>query len=90
VFEVPRKSLMDAVQWRIFDDLLIGNFMKTTLTVARIRRVVELAISVAIRRQPSSFGYRDLAHGSAPAVSSKRRLPRRGTVGFAVSVPVAR
>ncbi len=31
-FEVPRKSLMDTVEWEIFDDLLIGNFMKTTLS----------------------------------------------------------
>ncbi len=30
-FEVPRNSLMTAVEYRIFDDLLIGNFMKTTL-----------------------------------------------------------
>ena len=30
-FEVPRGSLMVAVDYRIFDDLLIGNFMKTTL-----------------------------------------------------------
>lgn len=30
-FEVPRHSLMAAVHWEIFDDLLIGNFMKTTL-----------------------------------------------------------
>lgn len=30
-FEVPRNSLMDSVKWEIFDDLLIGNFMKTTL-----------------------------------------------------------
>jgi hypothetical protein len=31
IFEVPRGSLMQAVEYRIFDDLLIGNFMKTTL-----------------------------------------------------------
>ncbi len=31
MFEVPRNSLMTAVQFEIFDDLLIGNFMKTTL-----------------------------------------------------------
>ena len=31
IFEVPRKSLMIAVKLEIFDDLLIGNFMKTTL-----------------------------------------------------------
>ena len=30
-FEVPRQSLMTAVQYEVFDDLLIGNFMKTTL-----------------------------------------------------------
>ena len=31
MFEAPAKSLMDAINWEIFDDLLIGNFMKTTL-----------------------------------------------------------
>ena len=30
-FEVPRHSLMEAIRWRVFEDLLIGNFMKTTL-----------------------------------------------------------
>ncbi|MDP3919641.1 MAG: MBL fold metallo-hydrolase [Candidatus Omnitrophota bacterium] len=30
-FEVPRNSLMTAIRYRIFDDLLIGNFMKTTI-----------------------------------------------------------
>ena len=30
-FEVPRGSLVTAIDYRIFDDLLIGNFMKTTL-----------------------------------------------------------
>lgn len=29
-FEVPRGSLMKAVNYEIFDDLLIGNFMRTT------------------------------------------------------------
>jgi L-ascorbate metabolism protein UlaG (beta-lactamase superfamily) len=31
VFEVPRTSLMSAIRNEVFDDLLIGNFMKTTL-----------------------------------------------------------
>jgi L-ascorbate metabolism protein UlaG (beta-lactamase superfamily) len=31
VFEVPRGSLMSAIRYRVFDDLLIGNFVKTTL-----------------------------------------------------------
>ena len=30
-FEAPRYSLMAAVKWEIFDDMLIGNFMRTTL-----------------------------------------------------------
>src|SRR5205814_10297519 len=30
-FEAPRHSLVTAVEYQIFDDLLIGNFMKTTL-----------------------------------------------------------
>lgn len=30
-FECPRTSFMNAVKWQVFDDLLIGNFMKTTL-----------------------------------------------------------
>lgn len=30
-FRVPRQSLMSAVEWNAFDDLLIGNFMQTTL-----------------------------------------------------------
>tara|TARA_B100001094_G_C18086823_1_gene748201 strand:- start:105 stop:1268 length:1164 start_codon:yes stop_codon:yes gene_type:complete len=30
-FTVPKESLMTAIKYRIFDDLLIGNFMKTTL-----------------------------------------------------------
>ena len=29
-FEVPRTSLMNSIKYEIFDDLLIGNFMKTT------------------------------------------------------------
>ena len=30
-FEVPRASLMTAVEYQVFDDILIGNFAKTTL-----------------------------------------------------------
>jgi hypothetical protein len=30
-FEVPRHSLLKAIDFRVFDDLLIGNFMRTTL-----------------------------------------------------------
>ena len=30
-FETPRNSLMQSIKYEIFDDMLIGNFMKTTL-----------------------------------------------------------
>ena len=30
-FHAPRHSLLKAIEWEIFDDLLIGNFMRTTL-----------------------------------------------------------
>ncbi len=30
-FATPRQSLVSAVQWRAFDDILIGNFCRTTL-----------------------------------------------------------
>ncbi len=33
-FEVPMASLLTAVQYQVFDDLLIGNFMKTTFVGA--------------------------------------------------------
>ena len=35
LFEVPRSSLMKSIKQEIFDDLLIGNFMKTTITNAK-------------------------------------------------------
>tara|TARA_B100000315_G_C14545839_1_gene573177 strand:- start:232 stop:708 length:477 start_codon:yes stop_codon:yes gene_type:complete len=31
LFEVPRHSLLEAIKYNIFDDLLIGNFMRTRL-----------------------------------------------------------
>ena len=31
LFEAPRKSLMMSINKEIFDDMLIGNFMKTTI-----------------------------------------------------------
>ena len=30
-FEAPRRSFVSAVEWEVFDDLLNGNFMKTTI-----------------------------------------------------------
>jgi L-ascorbate metabolism protein UlaG (beta-lactamase superfamily) len=30
-FEAPRHSLVESIRWKVFDDLLIGNFMRVTL-----------------------------------------------------------
>jgi len=46
-FELPRRSLMTAVEMEIFDDLLIGNFMKTTLHKMRSLYESEFTFSVA-------------------------------------------
>ena len=47
LFEVPRKSLVRAVRREIFDDLLIGNFMKTTIVGARNLYYPDFTLSVA-------------------------------------------
>ena len=46
-FEVPRKSLVRAVKRQIFDDLLIGNFMKTTILGAGSLYYPDFTLSVA-------------------------------------------
>lgn len=46
-FEVPRKSLVRAVRREIFDDLLIGNFMKTTILGARNLYFPDFTLAVA-------------------------------------------
>ena len=46
-FEVPRRSLVTAVRKEIFDDLLIGNFMKTTIVGAKNLYYPDFALSVA-------------------------------------------
>ena len=42
-FEVPRHSLMIAVRGEIFDDLLIGNFMKTDVGTAGCARSIRIS-----------------------------------------------
>jgi hypothetical protein len=46
-FAVPRGSLMQAVEHEIFDDVLIGNFMKTTLHGMRTLYDGDFSINVA-------------------------------------------
>jgi L-ascorbate metabolism protein UlaG (beta-lactamase superfamily) len=46
-FEAPRGSLMIAVQEEIFDDMLIGNFMKTTLHGSFPNRLADFTPVVA-------------------------------------------
>jgi hypothetical protein len=47
-FEVPRNSLMTAIKYEIFDDLLIGNFMKTTFH--KIRSLYDGDFSFAVAK----------------------------------------
>ena len=46
-FEVPRKSLLRAVSREIFDDLLIGNFMKTTISGSKSLYHPDFTLAVA-------------------------------------------
>ncbi len=44
-FEVPRSSLIKAIKYEIFDDLLIGNFMKTTFHGKNINSLYDISFS---------------------------------------------
>lgn len=55
-FEVPRQSLLTAVQFEIFDDLLIGNFMKTTLHGGRRKPTVQDHLGPLIGKYADNAG----------------------------------
>ncbi len=44
-FEVPRNSLIKAIKYEIFDDLLIGNFMKTTFHGKNINSLYDIGFN---------------------------------------------
>ncbi|MDC1060540.1 MBL fold metallo-hydrolase [Alphaproteobacteria bacterium] len=45
IFEVPRTSLIKAIKYEIFDDLLIGNFMKTTFHGKKINSLYDMGFN---------------------------------------------
>ena len=61
-FAVPRNSLMSAIDYRIFDDLLIGNFMKTTLHGVK-----------SLYEEPGRFNFSVAKYGDNGLVESERR-----------------
>ena len=64
-FEVPRGSLMSAVDYRIFDDLLIGNFMKTTLHGLE-----------SLNEPPGEFNYNVAKYGDNGLAESDEEVAR--------------
>ena len=83
-FEVPRASLMSAVEYRVFDDLMIGNFVRTTLhgpgSAAGPRR--------STRTSSPTWPSTPTTGTPAPRPSSAPTSPR--TAAAASSVPRAR
>ncbi len=72
VFEAPRKSLMDAVRWRIFDDLLIGNFMKASLVGIKS---LYPAFTPSVARYSDNAGVHDPQALRAYMAEYRRRNP---------------
>jgi hypothetical protein len=54
-FEVPRQSLMAAVRY-LFDDLMIGNFMRTTLHGSRDRTYLNRTFTPVVAKYADSGG----------------------------------
>ncbi|MBI3197224.1 MAG: MBL fold metallo-hydrolase [Rhodospirillales bacterium] len=64
-FAAPRNSLMSSVNHRIFDDLLIGNFMKTTLHGVG-----------TLYEEPGNFNFNVAKFGDNGLVESERDVRR--------------
>lgn len=85
-FEAPRHSLMTAIGHEIFDDLLIGNFMKTTLH-GRARHeglypdftpyVAKYADNANARSEEELAAYRRTYRTRAPFEYLRHRVERR-------------
>ena len=62
-FSVPRNSLMLAIKYRVFDDLLIGNFMKTTLHNCK-----------SLYEGPGNFNFNTAKFGDNGLVETKQEI----------------
>jgi hypothetical protein len=80
-FETPRASLMTCIEYEIFDDLMIGNFTKTTLNGAWERQGT-LALYPDFIPFVTKFGDNGGAHSKDELVVYFAEYQRRGFFGF--------
>lgn len=80
-FETPRASLMTVVEYEIFDDLMIGNFTKTTLH-GPWERQGTLALYPDFIPFVTKFGDNGGAHTKDELVVYFNEYKRRGFFGF--------
>ncbi len=80
-FETPRASLMTVVEYEIFDDLMIGNFTKTTLH-GPWERAGTLALYPDFIPFVTKFGDNGGAHTKDELVVYFNEYKRRGFFGF--------
>jgi hypothetical protein len=81
-FETPRASLMTVIEYRVFDDLMIGNFTKTTLHGPWARQGT-LALYPDFIPFITKYGDNGGAHTAAELKAYFAEYQRRGYFGFA-------
>jgi len=81
-FETPRASLMTCVEYEIFDDLMIGNFTKTTLH-GPWERQGTLALYPDFIPFVTKYGDNGGAHSKDELIVYFSEYQRRGFFGFA-------
>ncbi len=74
-FEAPRTSLMRAIEWEIFDDLLIGNFVKTTLLGAWPSGSLRPDFTARVAKYADNGYARTVADVRAYLAEYRRRAP---------------
>ena len=74
-FEAPRTSLMKAIRGQVFDDLLIGNFMRTTIHGAQPKHGLYPDFTPYVARYADNGGARTKAELKAYWAAYRQRAP---------------
>ena len=74
-FEAPRGSLMTAIRAQVFDDLLIGNYMRTTIHGLRPKHGLHPDFTPYVARYADNGGARTKAELKAYRAAYRRRAP---------------
>lgn len=74
-FEAPRGSFMEAIRGQVFDDLLIGNYMRTTIHGRRPKHGLYPDFSPYVSRYADNGGARTKAELKAYWAAYRRRAP---------------